>query len=576
MKYYMEQKKMTTKSSDSSLDFAELQKLVDELPAGKKKSPSGFDNPASMGGERYRAIIDLGDRARVLLENNGELLKELKQSCRGARIHVQTRGNYIEMDSEDNEMLAKAGREVREIIGFTKTMYVPDHWKDHGLREIEDYINENLGCQINTQSKQRGQIILMGQDPEAVQEAIDYIADNLKNFLFNRYPRFLQCVKSAVGKKLDAIDDLKWYFHQERPTSSPFVSLKGPTESVDEACELIRVELGKVQLQDSLGVRARLIGENEEFKSFCLDNNVETYYRAKRNRIYYHTLSEDMNQQVADTIESINQRLAVREFADGMPGGIKTALHHRFGISLRFQQEGNSLVFDPTSANIDDVFSFIDNQFVAEAPEVLKEGEIPGRIPIGAGYEKLLPIHSISEQTGVELKAKDEVLIIKSNDQDRRSLVQNLLNVELDNIYEYPFDESEMHVLLGHKIRRLFVLARDCGLDGHYVAKDKILIKGNSRAKQDFDEYYDDLKKNIVKIPVPGPIPIHMWSPLEAECDVYATSWRIEDQWYLIAADKDVFSSGVDRTEDIKSRINNSARFANFVESCRVFKMEEN
>ena len=49
-----------------------------------------------------------------------------------------------------------------------------------------------------------------------------------------------------------------------------------------------------------------------------------------------------------------------------------------------------------------------------------------------------------------------------------------------------------------------------------------------------------------MKIPVPGPVPIHMWSPLEAECDVYATSWRIEDDWFLIAADKDVFSSGID------------------------------
>ena len=50
-----------------------------------------------------------------------------------------------------------AGRRMRKyylniyVFNFKfKIIYVPDHWKDHGLHDIEDSICENLGCQINT------------------------------------------------------------------------------------------------------------------------------------------------------------------------------------------------------------------------------------------------------------------------------------------------------------------------------------------------------------------------------------------------------------------------------------------
>ena len=69
-----------------------------------------------------------------------------------------------------------AGRRMRKyylniyVFNFKfKIIYVPDHWKDHRLHDIEDSICENLGCQINTHvlnfgAKNRDSKILGGKN----------------------------------------------------------------------------------------------------------------------------------------------------------------------------------------------------------------------------------------------------------------------------------------------------------------------------------------------------------------------------------------------------------------------------
>eukprot|EP00494_Astrolonche_serrata_P026404 UN26666 len=181
-------------SSFNKANQSDLEAMVDDI------SGLGGTHPS----QQHRAIIDVGNRVRLLLRDNANLLKSIKDKCRFVRFYCAGREGYVELQSDNYERLVEVSKSIDEeltVLGH-REFWVPDAWNKAlfnlfneeikkaslSVELFYDYKSSTLNCQ--------------GESAEEVEQAKDIVAGMLAKTSSSRWPRSLECVKEDTMKEL--------------------------------------------------------------------------------------------------------------------------------------------------------------------------------------------------------------------------------------------------------------------------------------------------------------------------------------------------------------------------------------